>query len=294
MTAIEEQRIAEHYLIANDFAKGRQIFLRNPDLVCKPTGEIVRVGAVQRNDWPVAAPNHTVRSERSHQHVEVRFVIREVGGREEYDVARGVHVIERRKLHVEVRAGSCEAANLQLPRGIDRRRSFRTAQVIDDDPQVGNRRTKRQYLVFGILIAAADDVERHAAPREILQACELGWAERDPLGRTREVTADTDPAPVRGKPLKILSEGRRSDLQIADVGRIEAVGQPIQDPLVVFDDSARLDDACGEDAVRLRYGKVIARQNVSEDWSFRRRRPGYATWPRDLPKVNVGLDDRVR
>ena len=67
------------------------------------------------------------------------------------DVAGRVHVIERRELHVEVRADVGEAANLQLPRRIDRRRSLRAAQVIDDDPQVGHRRAKRLHLVFGFL-----------------------------------------------------------------------------------------------------------------------------------------------
>src|SRR5438477_10742337 len=109
------------------------------------------VCAVQRDDGPVATPDQAVRPERCHQYVEVRFVMREVGGREEDDIARSVHVVERRELHVEIRADVSEATDLQFPRRVDRWRSLRTAQVIDDDAQVGNRGTKRLHLILGIL-----------------------------------------------------------------------------------------------------------------------------------------------
>src|SRR5436305_7820199 len=92
-----------------------------------------------------------------------------------------------------------------------------------------------------------------------------------------------------------MSEGRRTDLQVSDVGRKKAVDlQQIEDELVVFDDSTRLDDACGEDAVRPGDGQVVGRQNVAKNGPIFGRRIRYAAWARDLPEVDVRLDDRVR
>jgi hypothetical protein len=53
--------------------------------------------------------------------------------------------------------------------------------VVDDDAQIGNRRAKCLHLVLRVLRAAADDVERHPAPRQVAQVGELCRAERDSL-----------------------------------------------------------------------------------------------------------------
>jgi len=98
-----------------------------------------------------------MRAECGHQHVEVRLVGTEIGWRWEDDIAGNVHVVERRELHIRVRADIGEATDLELPRGVDRRRFLRAAQVVDDDAQVGHRNAQRLHLVLRVLRPTADD-----------------------------------------------------------------------------------------------------------------------------------------
>ena len=63
--------------------------------------------------------------------------------------------------------------------------------MVDDDPEVRNSRAQRFDTILWIGRAAADDVQRHAATREVTQIPKLCRIERDG-GRAPQEAADAD------------------------------------------------------------------------------------------------------
>ena len=128
--------------------------------------------------------------------------------------------------------------------------------------------------------------------REVAQVGELRSVERN-CGRAPQETADADEPVIVREPLEVACEIGRADFKLAHKKRKEGiVPQQIEDPLVVFDQRARFDDAGGEDAVGDGHGFVIRRQDVPVDFAVGRR-PRDSARARCLIEVDVGIEDGV-
>jgi hypothetical protein len=260
-----------------------QVLLDDADLVGQRAGQ----GA----DRPVAAEQDPVRPERFEEHVEVGPVrgqvlrrtpgVVVVGGRVE-------HVVHRRQLDEDVGPPGQHAHVVHPVRvGL---RALGAAQVIDDHAQVGDRRGQLVDLVLGVQIAAADEIQGHAAFAEQAQLRDLGGV--DGQGGAPEKSADADHAWVARDLIELGFEVGRADLELRDHEREKVVARDlIQHPLRVAVQVARFDDSRSDDAEGARGGFVGGGQDVAVELGVGRG-PGHAARPTDLEDVNVGVQDR--